>query len=133
MSNAVDETSYRVDGVTYRKGVMSKAEDETSHRVDGVTYRKGVMSKAEDETSHRVDGVTYREDVMSNATDKTSYRAGQVLFLSLMPLHKIQEAFGSVGCKSCTPCSFFPSSVGAPAASDSKHYKNAKDHTDDIT
>ena len=67
---------------------MSNAVDETSYRVDGVTYRKGVMSKADDETSNHVVGVTYREDVMSNATDKTSYRAGQVLFLSLIPLHK---------------------------------------------
>ena len=45
---------------------------------------------------------------------------------------KIQEAFGLVGWQSCMPFSFFPSSVGAPAASDSKHHKNAKDHTDDI-
>ena len=35
--------------------------------------------------------------------------------------------------QSCMPFSFFPSSVGAPAASDSKHHKNAKDYTDDIT
>ena len=47
-------------------------------------------------------------------------------------MSKIQEAFGSVGCKSCTPCFFSCTSVGAPAASDSKHHKNAKDHTDDI-
>ena len=88
MSNAVDETSYRVDGVTYRNDVMSNAEDETLYRVNGVTCRNGVMSNAVDKRSNRVDGVTYCEDIISNVTDKTSYRAGRVLILIMIPLHK---------------------------------------------